>query len=115
MIGLTPWARHASYISTAPFITPWSVSPRAGIPSSAARAAIRSILHAPSSSEYSLWTCRWTACPALEVIGIGARLPAGADGAPGPRADQRGACGSRCAPSANAGRLDALHDGATER
>src|SRR3954454_17557646 len=32
--------------------------------SSAARAASLSILQAPSSSEYSLWTCRWTA-PAL--------------------------------------------------
>src|SRR6476659_2424417 len=29
--------------------------------SSAARAASASILQAPSSSEYSLWTCRWTA------------------------------------------------------
>src|SRR5918996_1513192 len=63
-IGFTPWDLHASYISTAPFITPWSVRPRAGMPSSAARAAIRSILQAPSSSEYSLWTWRWTACEA---------------------------------------------------
>src|ERR671910_902127 len=63
-IGFTPWDLHASYISTAPFITPWSVRPRAGMPSSAARAAIRSILQAPSSSEYSLWTWRWTACAA---------------------------------------------------
>src|SRR6478735_9108345 len=45
----------------APFITPWSVRPRAGWPSSAARAAIASILQAPSSSEYSLWAWRWTA------------------------------------------------------
>src|SRR3954452_21187073 len=45
----------------APFITPWSVSPRAGWPISAARAAIASILQAPSSSEYSLWAWRWTA------------------------------------------------------
>src|SRR5215207_4173981 len=42
-------------------MTPWSVSPRAGCPSSAARAAIASILQAPSSSEYSLWAWRWTA------------------------------------------------------
>src|SRR4029450_9026101 len=35
MIGFTPCARHASYISTAPFITPWSVSPSAGLPSPA--------------------------------------------------------------------------------
>src|SRR4051795_10974981 len=48
----------------APFITPWSVRPSAGMPSSAARAAIGPILHAPSSSEYSLWTWRWTELPA---------------------------------------------------
>src|SRR5215203_702907 len=42
-------------------MTPWSVRPRAGWPSSAARAAIASILQAPSSSEYSLWAWRWTA------------------------------------------------------
>src|SRR3954470_8628638 len=42
-------------------MTPWSVSPRAGWPISAARAAIASILQAPSSSEYSLWAWRWTA------------------------------------------------------
>src|SRR4051794_12884480 len=40
-------------------MTPWSVSPSAGWPNSAARAARASILHAPSSSEYSEWTCRW--------------------------------------------------------
>src|SRR3954453_14605160 len=45
--------------STEPFITPWSVRPMAGWPSSAARAARASILQAPSSSEYSEWTCRW--------------------------------------------------------
>ena len=39
-------------------MTPWSVSPSAGISSSAARAAMRLILQAPSSSEYSLWTCK---------------------------------------------------------
>ena len=50
---------HALKSSTAPFITPWSVSPSAGWPNSAARAASLSILHAPSSSEYSEWTCRW--------------------------------------------------------
>src|SRR3954449_3738190 len=42
-------------------MTPWSVSPRAGWSSSAARAAIASILQAPSSSEYSLWAWRCTA------------------------------------------------------
>src|SRR3954449_7788936 len=40
-------------------MTPWSVSPSAGWPKAAARAARSSILHAPSSSEYSEWTCRW--------------------------------------------------------
>src|SRR5215217_5266781 len=49
----------------APFMTPWSVRPRAGCPSSAARAAIASILQAPSSSEYSLWAWRWTAAGLL--------------------------------------------------
>src|SRR4051794_34192265 len=39
-------------------MTPWSVSPRAGWPYAAARSASLSILHAPSSSEYSEWTCR---------------------------------------------------------
>ena len=39
-------------------MTPWSVSPSAGWPNSAARSASASILHAPSSSEYSEWTCR---------------------------------------------------------
>src|SRR4051794_2823817 len=46
-------------------MTPWSVNPRAGWPSSAARAAIASILQAPSSSEYSLWAWRCTAEAAL--------------------------------------------------
>src|SRR5260370_42681235 len=46
-------------------MTPWSVRPRAGCPSSAARAAIASILQAPSSSEYSLWAWRWTAAGVL--------------------------------------------------
>src|SRR3954451_14912635 len=46
-------------------MTPWSVRPRAGMPSSAARSAIASILQAPSSSEYSLWACRWTAVGVL--------------------------------------------------
>jgi len=53
-----PRASHAVCSSIEPFITPWSVSPSAGIPNSAARSTIGSILQAPSSSEYSLWTCR---------------------------------------------------------
>src|SRR3954471_9483602 len=47
----------------APFITPWSVSPIAGWPKAAARSTSESILAAPSSSEYSEWTCRCTAGP----------------------------------------------------
>src|SRR3954447_1319511 len=42
-------------------MTPWSVRPSAGWPNSAARLARALMLHAPSSSEYSEWTCRWTA------------------------------------------------------
>src|SRR5918992_2287514 len=48
----------ALWSSTAPFITPWSVSPIAGWPKLAARSASFSILQAPSSSEYSEWTWR---------------------------------------------------------
>src|SRR4051812_25937345 len=40
-------------------MTPWSVRPSAGWPNSAARCASASMLHAPSSSEYSEWTWRW--------------------------------------------------------
>ena len=40
------------------------------MPSSAARAAIASILFAPSSSEYSLWTCRWAAATPPCPIGL---------------------------------------------
>src|SRR3954452_18162627 len=61
MIGLTPSSLQALYISTAPFMTPWSVRPSAGWPNSAARLARALMLHAPSSSEYSEWTCRGTA------------------------------------------------------
>src|SRR5690349_4260693 len=68
MIGLTPCLPHAWKSSTEPFMTPWSVSPSAGMPSSAARAAIASILLAPSSREYSLWTCRCAACWAGVVL-----------------------------------------------
>src|ERR1700733_6628091 len=60
MIGLIWCLRHAVKSSTEPFITPWSVSARAGWSNDAARSASASILHAPSSSEYSEWTWRWT-------------------------------------------------------
>src|SRR5213076_742821 len=42
-------------------MTPWSVRPSAGCSKAAARSARASILHAPSSSEYSECTWRWTA------------------------------------------------------
>src|SRR3954468_23603817 len=58
-MGLTPSSLHALYISPAPFMTPWSVRPRAGWPNSAARLASALMLAAPSSSEYSEWTWRW--------------------------------------------------------
>src|SRR3954451_2967125 len=58
-------------------MTPWSVSPRAGWSSSAARAAIASILQAPSSSEYSLWAWRCTAEALLMGPSI---MPIRADG-----------------------------------
>src|ERR1700757_5085459 len=44
----------------APYMTPWSVRPIAGISSSAARATIAWMRLAPSSSEYSVWLWRWT-------------------------------------------------------
>src|SRR5207302_5448099 len=59
MIGLIPCLAQAVCSSTAPFMTPWSVSASAGCPNAAARSASSSILHAPSSSEYSEWTWRW--------------------------------------------------------
>src|SRR3954470_4348978 len=52
-------------VSTAPFGTPGSVRPMAGWPYAAARSARASILHAPSSSEYSEWTCR---CATEELL-----------------------------------------------
>src|SRR3954454_15376108 len=38
---------------------PWSVIPTAGCPSAAAAATTSPIRDAPSSIEYSVWTCRW--------------------------------------------------------
>ena len=72
VLGGTPCAS-----STAPFITPWSVRPSAGCPSSAARAASASILQAPSSSEYSEWTWR---CAQAAVLTGERTLGAGPDG-----------------------------------
>src|SRR4051794_1684662 len=79
MIGLTPCFLAARCSSTAPFITPWSVRPSAGCPNSAARAARASMLHAPSSSEYSEWTCRWAQAG---VLTEGRRIGAAPDATP---------------------------------
>src|ERR687893_546293 len=59
--------------STAPFITPWSVSASAGCPNSAALAASASILHAPSRSEYSEWT--WRCAQQEELTGSSHCMP----------------------------------------
>src|ERR1700690_2868389 len=60
MIGTSPFFFAVSWNSTAPNITPWSVSATPGAPSVYAFSHSESTRHAPSSSEYSLWTCRWT-------------------------------------------------------
>src|SRR5579872_252512 len=49
-------------------MTPWSVSAIAGMPNSAALATISVVRQAPSSSEYSLWACKWTKLPGMEPI-----------------------------------------------
>src|SRR3954462_13831930 len=49
-------------------MTPWSVRPSAGWSKAAARAARASTLHAPSSSEYSEWTCRWAQAGVLTDV-----------------------------------------------
>src|SRR6202140_2477273 len=43
----------------APYITPWAVMGRAGISSFAAVSTNAWMRLAPSSSEYSVWLCRW--------------------------------------------------------
>src|SRR5450759_5086267 len=62
----------------APYIAPWSVTARAGISSSAARATRAGMRLAPSSSEYSVWLCRWT-----KVSGACGIVLAGSGGTPG--------------------------------
>src|SRR6266480_502943 len=52
-------------------MTPWSVSPRAGCSNAAARSASASILQAPSSTEYSECTWRWTQVTASRIYGRG--------------------------------------------
>src|SRR2546429_5836758 len=44
----------------APYMTPWSVMARAGISSLAAASTSGWMRLAPSSSENSVWLCRWT-------------------------------------------------------
>src|SRR2546423_1285485 len=85
-------------------MTPWSVRPRAGCSKAAARSARASILQAPSSSEYSEWTCRWAQAGVLTaaaILGVRSDGAAGAvlvrfgvsgdPGGPGPGSVQRGA------------------------
>src|SRR5215213_9980379 len=59
-------------------MTPWSVSPSAGWPSAAARSASALIFAAPSSSEYSEWTCR---CAQAGVLTGPPKIGARSDGA----------------------------------
>src|SRR3954447_740689 len=58
-------------------MTPWSVSPSAGWPSAAARSASALIFAAPSSSEYSEWTCR---CAQAGVLTGPPKIGARSDG-----------------------------------
>src|SRR4051794_1132799 len=91
-------------------MTPWSVSPSAGCRNSAARAASLSILHAPSSSEYSEWTWRWAQAGVVTGrrkrrrrpgrFGWHAPLYAGF-GPPGPRRGPRRPLGNGCRVRAN--------------
>ena len=59
MIGTMPASRAAWYIGRTPYMFPWSVMPIAGCPSAAAAATTSPMRDAPSSIEYSVWTCRW--------------------------------------------------------
>jgi len=49
MIGLMPALVHSFSNSMAPYMTPWSVSARAGMPSSTALSTIAGSWEAPSS------------------------------------------------------------------
>src|SRR5919112_4584181 len=95
-MAFTPCLAAALDISTAPFMTPWSVRPIAGCPSSAARAASASILQAPSSSEYSEWTCRW----AQQGVLTGSdTLGGGSDAREGPNRVLPALCGGWVGPT----------------
>src|SRR4051794_1285153 len=59
-------------------MTPWSVSPSAGWPSAAARSASALMFAAPSSSEYSEWTCR---CAQAGLLTGPPKIGARSDGA----------------------------------
>src|SRR3954453_6660008 len=50
-------------------MTPWAVSPRAGCSKASSRSARASILQAPSSTEYSECTWRWTQVTASRIYG----------------------------------------------
>src|SRR3979411_3101849 len=70
-------------------MTPWSVIPSAGISSCAARSTSLGMRLAPSSSEYSVWLCRWAkvlgACGIVWLLGVadpGDMLPAVVQGGP---------------------------------
>src|SRR3712207_3202227 len=63
MIGLTPWVLALDQNSKAPKTLPWSVIAIESMPSSAVRENRSSSRAAPSSMEYSVWTCRWTKSP----------------------------------------------------
>src|SRR3712207_7889944 len=89
MIGLSPWALAPDQNSKAPKTLPWSVIAIAGIPSSAVRANMSSSRAAPSSMEYSVWTCRWTKSPLPVLTLLGTGLPAPLDARrPTGRADE---------------------------
>src|SRR3712207_6043919 len=68
-------------------MTPWSVRPSAGWSSAAALCASASIRQAPSSTEYSECTCRWTAVIRRSSLG------SGDDGSDRRRAADPGPCG----------------------
>ena len=60
MIGFTGCFLAVWKNSYAPNMLPWSVIAIAGICWRAASASSSPFLAAPSSIEYSVWTCRWT-------------------------------------------------------
>src|SRR3954452_5579858 len=111
--GLTPLALQALYSSTEPFMTPWSVSPSAGWPRAAARSASALMFAAPSSSEYSEWTCR---CAQAGVLTGEPKIGARSDGAaalPAPSGESRSPALRAVQPALQEGDRGAVaaHDG----